>query len=168
MRPVLRNVKSVPLLATIRSRIIGKDILLRLLKITVAFFSCFSLGCQCSLRFPPSIPIQGQVGINMSPKRCLSAFASAQLICFFADRLIPLRKFIARVVQHWANTQLPPSTAHRSARWLGISEGFSYPFSIQEANSGDFAAESAANCSIRTRLYRAVIVFSSCFLWPSL
>src|SRR6266568_1423941 len=38
MRPVLRNVKSVPLLATIRSRIIGKDILLRLLKITVAFF----------------------------------------------------------------------------------------------------------------------------------
>ena len=42
MRPVLRNVKSVPLLATIRSRIIGKDILLRLLKITVAFFSLAS------------------------------------------------------------------------------------------------------------------------------
>src|SRR5438552_11002984 len=44
MRPVLRNVKSVPLLATIRSRIIGKDILLRLLIITVAFFLLLLAG----------------------------------------------------------------------------------------------------------------------------
>jgi len=44
MRPVLRNVKSVPRLATIRSRIIGKDILLRLLKITVAFFLLLLAG----------------------------------------------------------------------------------------------------------------------------
>ena len=44
MRPVLRNVKSVPLLATIRSRIMGKDILLRFLKIAVAFFLLLFAG----------------------------------------------------------------------------------------------------------------------------
>jgi hypothetical protein len=44
MRLVLRNVKSVPLLATIRSRILGKDILLRFLKITVASFLLFLAG----------------------------------------------------------------------------------------------------------------------------
>jgi hypothetical protein len=44
MRPVLRNVKSTPLLATIRSRMMGKDILLRLIKITIACFLLLLAG----------------------------------------------------------------------------------------------------------------------------